>query len=85
MFGGGGDSFYDGSTGPGGGVQMAPARWSAPLPFTGACDATAVPPPPAPAPVAVPTLSQWGVLLLSALLGLAAIRSRANTPCSSAA
>lgn len=75
MFGGGGGSFYDGSTGPGGGVQMAPGRWSAPLPFTGACDATAVPPAPI-LPTAVPALSPWGVLLLPVLLGLAVFRRR---------
>lgn len=73
MAGGGGGSFDDGS-GPAGGVQMAAGRWSAPLPFSGACDASALPPTPPipPAPAAVPTLSPWGALLLAALLGLAA-------------
>ena len=44
MRGGGGGSFDDGAGTPAGGVAMAPARWSAPLPFTGACDASAEPP-----------------------------------------
>jgi len=69
-----GGSFDDGVAG--GGVQMTPGRWSAPQPYTGACDATAVPPA-APAPAAaIPTLTQWGLLALSALLGLAALRRR---------
>jgi len=73
-----GASFDDGSGTPAGGVQMAAGRWSAPQPFTGACDASAVPPtPPTPlALAAVPTLSPWGLLLLSALLGLAALRRK---------
>jgi hypothetical protein len=73
-----GGSFDDGSGTPAGGVQMATSRWSAPQPFTGACDASAVPPtPPTPlALAAVPTLSPWGLLLLSALLGLAALRRK---------
>lgn len=80
MASGGGGSFDDGSS-PGGGVQMIPGRWSAPLPFTAPCDANAVPPTPPvpPAPVAVPTLSPARVLLLSALpglLGVAALRRR---------
>jgi len=44
MAGGGGGSFDDGAGTAAGGVDMAPARWSAPLPFTGACDASAEPP-----------------------------------------
>lgn len=74
MIGGGGGSFDDGSGTPAGGVQMTPARWSAPLPFTGACDTSAAPPsPPAPpTPTAVPSVSTLGVMLLSALLGLLA-------------
>jgi hypothetical protein len=71
-----GASFDDGSGTPAGGVQMAAGRWSAPQPFTGACDASAVPPPIPFAPNAVPTLSPWGLLLLSALLGLAALRRK---------
>ena len=69
-----GGSFDDGTGTPAGGVSMVPGRWSAPQPFTGACDASAVPPPipPAAAATPVPTLGQWGALLLSALLGLAA-------------
>ena len=76
MAGGGGGSFDDGSGTPAGGVQMLPGRWSAPLPFTGACDASAVPPSPPvpPAPHAVPTLSDWALALLAAALGLAASR-----------
>lgn len=74
MTGGGGGSFDDGSGTPTGGVEMAPGRWSAPLPFPGACDASAVPPSPPvpPAPTAVPALSALGVALLSALVALAA-------------
>lgn len=70
MTGGGGGSFDDGSGTPAGGVQMLPGRWSAPLPFAGACDASAVPPAPPipPAPRAVPALSLWAALLLSGLL-----------------
>jgi len=77
MANGGGGSFDDGS-GPGGGVQMTPGRWRAPLPFTGACDASAVPPTPPspPAPVAVPTLPPWGLVLLGALLGSIPTRRR---------
>ena len=73
MAGGGGGSFDDDSGTPAGGVQMAPGRWSAPLPFTGKCDANAVPPSPPvpPAPVAVPALSALGMALLCALLLLA--------------
>ena len=44
MAGGGGGSFDDGAGTAAGGVDMAPARWSAPLPFTGTCDASAEPP-----------------------------------------
>ena len=77
MANGGGGSFDDG-TGPGGGVQMTPGRWQAPLPFTGACDASAVPPTPPgpPAPVAVPTLPWWGLVVLGALLARVATRRR---------
>ena len=56
-----------------GGISMASAAWSAPRAFTDACDASAPPPPaPAPAPsyMAVPTLGEWGVLLLTMGLGL---------------
>lgn len=71
-------SFDDGSGTAAGGVQMLASRWSAPLPFTGACDASAVPPvpPTPPAPTAIPALSSWGVLLLSGLLGLGALGCR---------
>lgn len=70
MTGGGGGSFDDGSGTPAGGVHMLPGRWSAPLPFVGACDASAVPPSPPipPAPRAVPAFSLWAALLLSGLL-----------------
>lgn len=51
-----------------GGVQMAPAQWSAPVPSTLACDA-ALPAPAAGAAVAVPTLSGAGTALLTSLLG----------------
>lgn len=44
MAGGGGGSFDDGAGTAAGGVDMAPARWSAPLPFAGTCDASAEPP-----------------------------------------
>lgn len=67
MAGGGGGSFDDGSGTPAGGVRMLPGRWSAPLPFAGACNASAVPPIP-PTPHAVPALSLWAALLLSGLL-----------------
>ncbi|WP_291554430.1 IPTL-CTERM sorting domain-containing protein [Comamonas sp. SCN 65-56] len=77
MAGGGGGSFDDGSGTPAGGVQMLPGRWSAPLPFTGACDASAVPPSPPvpPAPHTIPTLSGWAMVLLCAALGLMARRT----------
>lgn len=79
MAGGGGGSFDDGSS-PTGGLQMQAGRWSAPLPFSGACDASALPPTPPipPAPAAVPALSSWGSLLLAALLGVAASRGITN-------
>ena len=78
MMGGGGGSFDDGSGTLAGGIEMAASRWSAPQPFTGACDASAVPPPipPAAAATPVPTLGPWGALLLAALLGLEAPRRR---------
>lgn len=70
-----GATFDDGVAG--GGVNMVSGRWSAPRPFTGTCDASAMPPvASASAAAPVPTLSQWGVLLLSALLGLLALRRR---------
>ena len=75
-----GGSFDDGTGTLAGGVNMVPGRWSAPQPFTGACDASAVPPPipPATAATPVPTLGQWGALLLSALLGVQAWRRRSS-------
>ena len=55
---------------PLGGVQMDIASWSHPQPFLGGC-LTA--PAPAPMPTAIPTLSEWGMILLSSLLALGAI------------
>lgn len=49
-----------------GGVQMAPAGWSNPAPFNGDCDGVYLGTPPAPA--AVPTLSEWAMILLGTML-----------------
>ncbi|MEZ5608827.1 MAG: hypothetical protein R3E52_17380 [Burkholderiaceae bacterium] len=57
-----------------GGVQMHPARWTAPLPFTGPCDADAVPPAGRPAATPVPTLGLPTLALLG--LGTAAFGAR---------
>lgn len=51
-----------------GGTQMAIGNWSNPQPFTGACDAAA-----ALGGRPVPTLSQWGMIILSSLLALGSI------------
>lgn len=82
LTGGGGGSFNDGSGTPAGGVQMLPGRWSAPLPFAGACNAGAVPPAPPvpPPPHAVPALSLWAALLLSGLLAWLACRFTRERP-----
>lgn len=57
------------------GIPMTIANWSAPQPFSGACDA---PPPPPPAAVTpVPTLGEWSLALLGLLAaGLGARRLR---------
>ena len=74
-----GGSFDDGSGTPAGGVSMVPGRWSAPLPFAGGCDASAMPPSsPVVTATPVPMLNPWGVLLLSALLGVQAWRRRSG-------
>ncbi len=58
------DSFGDAA----GGTLMAPANWSNPQSFTGACNAAA-----AVGNRPVPTLSQWGMIILSSLLALGSI------------
>jgi hypothetical protein len=57
---------------PLGGVQMDIASWSNPQPFLGSCLAA---PAAAPMPTAIPTLSEWGTILLSGLLALGTILS----------
>jgi hypothetical protein len=54
-----------------GGVQMAPASWTNPQPWPLACSASAYSQFLLNS-TAVPTLSQWGMIILSALLALAA-------------
>lgn len=49
-----------------GGVQMDPASWSNPAPFSGDCDGVYLGAPPAPA--AVPTMSEWAMILLGTML-----------------
>lgn len=60
-----------------GGVQMAPANWSNPAPFTGACTAAAAPG--FAGLGVVPTVSEWGLIIMGALLafaGLVTLRRR---------
>ena len=68
---------------PAGGVQMTPARWTNPVPFTGNClDTTAVPIPPITPPspgsgaTPVPTLGHAALALLGALVGGVGLRAR---------
>ena len=65
------------------GVQMTPARWTNPVPFTGNClDTTAVPIPPITPPspgsgaTPVPTLGHAALALLGVLVGGAGLRTR---------
>jgi hypothetical protein len=51
-----------------GGTQMAVGNWTSPQPFSGRCDAAA-----AIGLYPVPTLSQWGMVILSSLLALGSI------------
>ena len=60
----GGRSFGDAA----GGTQMAFGNWTNPQPFSGRCDAAA-----AVGLFPVPTLSQWGMVILSSLLALGSI------------
>ena len=58
-----------------GGVLMAPANWSDPVPYSGTCGVTArpvEPPPTAP----IPTTSQWALIMLSVLIGLMVFANR---------
>jgi hypothetical protein len=62
-----------------GGVQMGPASWSNPQPFNAACTAANAPGLAAAAGGAIPTVSEWGLAILSALLafaGLVTLRRR---------
>lgn len=54
-----------------GGVQMAVVNWSNPQPYVGVGCAAAVPP--VVTPRSIPTLTEWGVILLSGLLSIGAI------------
>lgn len=58
-----------------GGVLMAPANWSDPVPYNGTCG-VAAPPPMEPPATAIPTMSQWALILLSILLGLVVFANR---------
>jgi len=61
-----------------GGVQMAAAGWSNPLPFAGNCAGLILAAAPANTQ-SIPSLSQWGVIALSSLLamvGIAGLRRR---------
>lgn len=58
-----------------GGVLMAPANWSDPVPYGGTCGVTAPPPSTAPA-TPVPTTSQWALIMLSMLIGLMVFANR---------
>lgn len=61
-----------------GGVQMAPANWSNPQPFAGAC-AAANAPGLALSGLQIPTVSEWGLVILSVLLafgGLLTLRRK---------
>ena len=57
-----------------GGAAQTPAQWSNPAPYDDGCTASALPPVPGPQPTPVPTLGEWGVLLLTMGLGLAGLR-----------
>lgn len=59
-----GRSFGDAS----GGTQMAVGNWTNPQPFTGRCDASA-----AIGNYPVPTLSQWGLVILASLMALGSV------------
>ena len=66
------DIFYDGNQirsfgDAAGGVQMAVGYWSNPQPYAGTCPVTAA------VPAAVPTLTEWGAMLMSGLLALSAL------------
>ena len=65
-----------------GGAPQTPAQWSDPAPYDDDCTASALPPVPGPQPTPVPTLGEWGVLLLSALAGVFGLRrlTRKNAP-----
>lgn len=63
--------FYDQSLSVGaasGGVPMTAAQWTNPQPFTGSCIAAV----PQTASVPVPSLTAWGVMVISSLLALGA-------------
>ncbi len=71
----GGRIFYDSGTARdvedvSGGVQMAPANWSAPQPFSGGCLDQVNMAPQTPAPV--PTMGEWALILLGGLLAVMA-------------
>ena len=54
-----------------GGILMAPANWTDPIPYSGTCGVTAPPPVEPPPPAApIPATSQWALIMLSMLLGL---------------
>ena len=59
-----------------GGVQMTPAAWSNPVPFTANCLDAANPPSPGSGATPVPTLGHAALALLGALVGGVGLRTR---------
>ena len=66
----------------GGAIEVVPAsrlrtqdNWSNPVASNGACGGSAPPPPPPSVSQPVPTLSEWGLVMLSGLLALGAVFS----------